>query len=132
MIMIHQGLCSHISHLIHARFVACQKFVGAVLNLSAYYIFGIPLGIYLAFSWKMGLHGLWLGLTFSLVYSAIIGTWICFRSNWPKEVRKVEARVKEEERIRVLEIESAGEICNDGEEHGGREAERTKLLSAQV
>lgn len=101
-----------------------------MLNLSAYYAFGIPLGIYLAFSWKLGLHGLWLGLTFSLVYSALIGTWICLRSNWPKEVAKVMARLKEEERVRVLEIESAGDICDNGEEHGERETERTKLLSA--
>lgn len=104
-----------------------------MLNLSAYYIFGIPIGIYLAFTWKMGVHGLWLGLTFSLIYSAVIGTWICIRSNWPKEVRKVMARLKEEERVRVLEIESEGEVCEDGSgRRGGAEGERSKLLGAEA
>ncbi|KAF8870967.1 MATE efflux family protein [Gymnopilus junonius] len=78
-----------------------KQFLGALLNLSAYYIFGIPLGIYLAFSHHYGLHGLWVGLTFSLVYCAVIGTWVCLRSNWDRQVYKVMQRLKEEDKRRV-------------------------------
>ncbi|KAF9476807.1 MATE efflux family protein [Pholiota conissans] len=78
-----------------------KQFVGALLNLSAYYIFGIPLGIYLAFKQELGLHGLWLGLTFSLVYSAVFGTWIALRTDWDREVRKVAQRLKEEDKVRM-------------------------------
>jgi len=69
--------------------------LGALLNLSAYYIFGIPLGIYLAFKHHFGLHGLWIGLTFSLVYCSLIGTWVCVTTDWDKEVRKVIERNSE-------------------------------------
>ena len=62
---------------------------------------GIPLGIYLAFPHHYGLHGLWLGLTFSLVYCAVIGTWVCLRTNWERQVYKVMQRLKEEDKRRV-------------------------------
>ncbi|KAF8962337.1 mate-domain-containing protein [Flammula alnicola] len=80
-----------------------KQFLGALLNLSAYYIFGIPLGIYLAFRHHLELHGLWLGLTFSLVYCALIGTWLCLLTDWDHEVRKVEQRLEEEDKVRRQE-----------------------------
>ncbi|EDR01957.1 multidrug/Oligosaccharidyl-lipid/Polysaccharide flippase, partial [Laccaria bicolor S238N-H82] len=70
-----------------------KQFTGALLNLSAYYIVGIPFGIWLAFSWDMKLHGLWYGLTISLVYCAVLGTIICLRSDWDHEVDKVMNRL---------------------------------------
>ena len=72
-----------------------QKFLGALLNLSAYYIFGIPIGMYLAFHLHYELHGLWIGLTISLVYCSLLGTWFCLRTNWENEVEKVQERLKE-------------------------------------
>lgn len=41
----------------------------------------------------MSLHGLWIGLTVSLVYAAAIGVWICLRTNWDREVQKVQDRL---------------------------------------
>ncbi|THG97308.1 hypothetical protein EW026_g4664 [Hermanssonia centrifuga] len=38
-----------------------KQFTGALLNLSAYYVIGIPFGMWLAFKRDMGLHGLWVG-----------------------------------------------------------------------
>jgi len=68
---------------------AGKQYVGALLNLSAYYMFGIPLGVWLAFKVGLGLAGLWIGLTASLVYSAVIGVYICLRTDWTHEVQKV-------------------------------------------
>ncbi|KAJ7054450.1 MATE efflux family protein [Mycena amicta] len=75
-----------------------KQMTGALLNLSAYYILGIPLGAALAFNAGMGLHGLWIGLTFSLVYSAVFGSILCLRTDWDREVRKVVARIENETR----------------------------------
>ncbi|KAF9059682.1 mate-domain-containing protein [Rhodocollybia butyracea] len=72
---------------------------GALLNLSAYYVFGIPLGFYLAFKdATVALRGLWVGLTASLVYCSVFGTVLCLLTDWQHEVEKVRARVEAEER----------------------------------
>ncbi|KAI8986779.1 MATE efflux family protein [Trametes punicea] len=71
-----------------------KQFTGALLNLSAYYVVGIPFGIWLAFWRGMQLHGLWVGLTVSLVYCAAVGVWICLRTNWEREVEKVRVRLE--------------------------------------
>ncbi|KAF8630233.1 hypothetical protein AX15_003035 [Amanita polypyramis BW_CC] len=73
-----------------------KQFTGALLNLSAYYVIGIPIGVWMAFSWHIGLHGLWLGLTVSLIYCATLGTYLCLRTDWEREVKKVMDRVKKD------------------------------------
>ncbi|KAI0718352.1 MATE efflux family protein [Cerioporus squamosus] len=70
-----------------------KQFTGALLNLSAYYVVGIPFGIWLAFWRDMKLHGLWVGLTVSLVYSAAVGICISLSTNWDREVEKVRIRL---------------------------------------
>ncbi|KAJ7698727.1 MATE efflux family protein [Mycena rosella] len=77
-----------------------KQMTGALLNLSAYYIIGIPFGAWLAFTWDFGLHGLWIGLTVSLVYCAVFGTLLCVRTDWDREVRKVVARINAENKTR--------------------------------
>ncbi|KAJ6571996.1 mate-domain-containing protein [Mycena capillaripes] len=77
-----------------------KQMTGALLNLSAYYIIGIPFGAWLAFDRDLGLHGLWIGLTVSLVYCAVFGTLLCVRTDWDREVRKVVARITAESKAR--------------------------------
>lgn len=69
---------------------------GAMINLSAYYIFGIPLGLYLAFPLNGGLIGLWEGLTLSLIYASIVSLWLVLRTDWQREVQKVLDRFEKE------------------------------------
>ena len=64
---------------------------------SGYYVIGIPFGIWLAFKLDMGLEGLWIGLTVALVYCAGCGVFLCLRTDWDEEVRKVIARVEAEQ-----------------------------------
>lgn len=65
------------------------------------------MGIWLAFRHNMGLHGLWYGLTLSLVYGSAVGVWIGLKTDWVREVQKVQKR---------LEADKTHE-----EEHGGRD-----------
>jgi len=60
---------------------------------SAYYVLGIPFGVYLAFWRHQGLTGLWIGLTVSLVYSATAGCAVCLCADWDEEVDKVQRRL---------------------------------------
>jgi multidrug resistance protein, MATE family len=78
---------------------ACGKQeIGAVIYLTAYYIIGIPSGMYLAFNRHYGLVGLWFGFTLSLVYAAGAGGFICARMRWREEAIRVAARVKADSR----------------------------------
>ncbi|KAH7882453.1 hypothetical protein F5I97DRAFT_1931629 [Phlebopus sp. FC_14] len=71
-----------------------KQFTSALLNLSAYYVLGIPLGLYLAFSLHMALPGLWLGLTLALIYSSTVGLWIgVLRADWAEEAIRAKGRV---------------------------------------
>ncbi|KIM42239.1 hypothetical protein M413DRAFT_70972 [Hebeloma cylindrosporum] len=99
---VFDGIAAVTAGILRAR---GKQFLGALLNLSAYYIFGIPLGLYLAFTHDLGLHGLWLGLTFSLVYCALLGTWLVLRTDWDHEVDKVKQRLKNEDKMRMREDE---------------------------
>ncbi|GLB43714.1 putative multidrug oligosaccharidyl-lipid polysaccharide flippase [Lyophyllum shimeji] len=77
-----------------------KQFVSALLNMTGYYIIGLPLGALFAFQWHLDLQGLWLGVTVSLLWCATIGTVLCVKTDWNQEVLKVMARLAEEERLR--------------------------------
>ena len=46
----------------------------------------------------MGLSGLWIGLTVSLVYCAFFGTLLCVRADWDREVWKVMQRLERQDK----------------------------------
>jgi len=71
-----------------------MQFAGALLNISAYYMLGIPFGLWLAFQRNMGLHGLWYGLTVSLVYGSVVSVWMGLHADWKRESEKVQKRLE--------------------------------------
>lgn len=48
----------------------------------------------MAFRRNMGLHGLWYGLTVSLIYGSAVGVWLALKTDWNKEVQKVQKRLQ--------------------------------------
>ncbi|KAF8528115.1 multidrug/Oligosaccharidyl-lipid/Polysaccharide flippase [Hysterangium stoloniferum] len=72
---------------------------GALINVSAYYVIGIPFGLFLTFHLKAGLVGLWIGLTVALIFVATAGVWICLCADWEMEVLKVSDRVERERKL---------------------------------
>ncbi|KAH8917477.1 MATE efflux family protein [Atractiella rhizophila] len=63
--------------------------IGAVINFTAYYVVGLPLGFYLAFSsFHLGLFGLWTGCTVALYGTMIFGVFYIAKADWTKEVRR--------------------------------------------
>lgn len=75
-----------------ARGCGWQK-IGAVVNLGAYYLFGIPAGVILAFVYHFGGKGLWLGITLALFAQALLLLIITLQTNWEKEAKKAADRV---------------------------------------
>lgn len=57
--------------------------MGAYLNLSGYYLFGLPLGALFTFYFKMDLMGIWLGLTIALCWVSCIQVYlILVKTDW--------------------------------------------------
>ncbi|VAH31639.1 unnamed protein product [Triticum turgidum subsp. durum] len=67
--------------------------IGAYVNLSAYYLVGIPAALYFAFVYHLGGMGLWFGLTCGLVVQTVLLLSITLRTNWDKEALKAKDRV---------------------------------------
>ncbi|KAH8918986.1 MATE efflux family protein [Atractiella rhizophila] len=65
--------------------------VGAAINLTAFYVVGLPLGFYLAFSnFQMGLFGLWVGCTVAVYGTMIASVLFIERADWTKEVQRAQ------------------------------------------
>ncbi|KIO11262.1 hypothetical protein M404DRAFT_127956 [Pisolithus tinctorius Marx 270] len=60
---------------------------------SAYYVIGLPIGLWLTFKRDLGLFGLWWGLNLAMAYATSIGLYLCFTTDWDKEVERVVARL---------------------------------------
>ncbi|CAE6427929.1 unnamed protein product [Rhizoctonia solani] len=66
---------------------------GAIVNILSYYVFGIPVGISLAFWAKFGLAGLWMGLSAAMFCSAVVSIAAVCVTDWDREVAKTRARL---------------------------------------
>ncbi|WCJ42397.1 MATE efflux family protein [Euphorbia peplus] len=75
-----------------ARGCGWQK-IGAIINLGAYYLFGLPCSVILAFVYHLGGKGLWTGIIVALVSQTIGLLVITLRTNWEKESKKASDRV---------------------------------------
>ncbi|XP_039143192.1 protein DETOXIFICATION 16-like [Dioscorea cayenensis subsp. rotundata] len=67
--------------------------IGALVNLGAYYIFGIPSAILLAFVFKIGGKGLWIGIISGLFVQLVSYSTITICTDWEKEAKKARERV---------------------------------------
>ncbi|XP_070018814.1 protein DETOXIFICATION 16-like [Nicotiana sylvestris] len=95
MLILHSSLltpepCSGI-----ARGCGCQK-KGAFVNLGAYYLWGIPAGVVLAFVYHLGGKGLWLGIILAHSAQALIYLVVILLTDWDKQAMKAAERVTQE------------------------------------
>ena len=67
--------------------------IGSYVNLSAYYLVGIPAALCFAFVYHLGGVGLWMGITCALVIQTVLFMSITLRTNWDKEALKARDRV---------------------------------------
>ncbi|GMN52141.1 hypothetical protein TIFTF001_021286 [Ficus carica] len=71
-----------------------QQKVGAVANIAAYYLVGIPTAILLAFVYHVGGKGLWMGILVALFLQALSLGILTICTDWDKEVMKASERVR--------------------------------------
>uniref|UniRef100_A0AAV1UUY1 Transporter n=1 Tax=Peronospora matthiolae TaxID=2874970 RepID=A0AAV1UUY1_9STRA len=56
--------------------------LGAYINLFAYFVVGLPFGVYLAFWMDMGVEGMWLGLTAGIFFGCVVSLVKIYETNW--------------------------------------------------
>ncbi|EOA34143.1 hypothetical protein CARUB_v10021645mg [Capsella rubella] len=67
--------------------------IGAYVNLAAYYLFGIPTAMILAFRFKMEGRGLWIGITVGSFVQAFLLGLVVILTNWEQQMRKARERL---------------------------------------
>lgn len=71
--------------------------IGAGVNLVAYYVLALPVGIWLAFRTELGLAGLWIGQCGALFLVGVGEYVLVFLTDWEVEVKRAEKRMEAEE-----------------------------------
>ncbi|KAK1281241.1 Protein TRANSPARENT TESTA 12 [Acorus gramineus] len=69
-----------------------QAFV-AWVNVTCYYIIGIPVGSLLGFYFNLGAKGIWGGMIGGTVMQTLILLWVTWRTDWNKEVEAAQKRL---------------------------------------
>ncbi|KAL8191502.1 hypothetical protein R6Q57_028233 [Mikania cordata] len=67
--------------------------IGAIVNLGAYYLIGIPLAVLFAFVLHLGGKGLWFGIIAALLAQALFLFILTLCTNWENEAKKANQRV---------------------------------------
>lgn len=66
----------------------------AYVNIGCYYIFGVPLGLFLGYTLDMRVKGIWYGMVAGTAVQTVILFWIVYRTNWDKEASIAAKRIK--------------------------------------
>ncbi|XP_060206474.1 protein DETOXIFICATION 16-like [Lycium barbarum] len=83
-----------------ARGCGWQK-LGALVNLGAYYLVGLPCAVILTFVFHLGGKGLWTGIISGSGLQALILLLITLRTNWELQAKKAMCRVQVSETAAV-------------------------------
>ncbi|XP_057493639.1 protein DETOXIFICATION 29-like isoform X1 [Actinidia eriantha] len=67
----------------------------AYVNIGCYYLFGIPLGLGMGYTFEMGVTGIWDGMLSGTIVQTCILLWMIYRTNWNKEASIAGDRIKE-------------------------------------
>ncbi|KAK7291157.1 hypothetical protein RIF29_06081 [Crotalaria pallida] len=66
----------------------------AYINIGCYYVFGLPAGILLGFTFNFGVEGIWSGMIGGIALQTIILIAITSLTNWRKEAEQAASRVR--------------------------------------
>ncbi|TYH74656.1 hypothetical protein ES332_D05G416000v1 [Gossypium tomentosum] len=69
------------------------QYIGAYVNLGAFYLIGLPVGIILGFVGHLNGRGLWLGIVVGSIVQTILLSLFAIFTNWEKQVAKAKERI---------------------------------------
>lgn len=71
--------------------------IGGYINMFAFYAVGVPMAYFLTFTKKMGIGGLWIGITMALITMSICQGGAVFNCNWEDIIDAAKRRNDEDE-----------------------------------
>ncbi|XP_063313177.1 multidrug and toxin extrusion protein 2-like [Pelobates fuscus] len=102
------------------RGTGMQKY-GAIIIAIGYYVIGLPIGISLMFSAKLGVIGLWIGIAVCIFLQAILFLIFIMKLNWNKICKEAQVRAgvkqstkKKDPRPIILKTEKKKDIAETG------------------
>ncbi|GMF43628.1 unnamed protein product [Phytophthora fragariaefolia] len=76
-------MCDAINAVMQGVFRGTGRLMlGAYINLFAYFVIGLPAGVYLAFRMDLGVEGMWLGLTVGIFFGCVVSFVKICETNW--------------------------------------------------
>ncbi|KAL8499953.1 hypothetical protein ACS0TY_019815 [Phlomoides rotata] len=66
----------------------------AYINLTCYYIIGLPVGFFLGYKTRLGVQGIWMGMIFGTFLQTVILVIIVWKTNWNEEVAQASERMR--------------------------------------
>ncbi|SCU86913.1 LAME_0D08086g1_1 [Lachancea meyersii CBS 8951] len=76
-----------------------QQKIGGYINVLAFYCIGIPMSYFLTFNCKLGMAGLWYGITSALIFMSIFQSYAVFSCDWKKIIKAAKSRTSEQDRV---------------------------------
>ena len=67
-----------------------MQLIGSIVNLVVYYLFAIPMGMILGWTFDLKLFGLWIGIGSGMLIIGLIEAYYVLFPNWDKILRRAE------------------------------------------
>ncbi|CAN6550803.1 unnamed protein product [Malus baccata var. baccata] len=66
----------------------------AYVNVTCYYVIGVPLGLIFGYKLDWGVRGIWIGMLVGTILQTCVLFIMVYKTNWNKEASKAEDRIK--------------------------------------
>ncbi|XP_027158699.1 protein DETOXIFICATION 35 [Coffea eugenioides] len=66
----------------------------AYINMSCYYVIGLPLGYLLGYNAKLGVQGIWMGMIFGTFLQTLVLCFVVWKTDWNEEVAHASERMR--------------------------------------
>ncbi|KAM0987561.1 hypothetical protein COP2_011926 [Malus domestica] len=66
----------------------------AYVNVTCYYVIGVPLGLIFGYKLDWGVRGIWIGMLLGTILQTCVLFIMVYKTNWNKEASKAEDRIK--------------------------------------
>ena len=75
--------------------------IGAILNVTGYFMLGIPIGWFYAFHKDKGVQGIWYGPTFACIWLLVFYNIVIARIDWRVLINEIDERTRKDLEVKA-------------------------------